>query len=68
VRLGLPVPQELKILAYDLMGREVALLQKGSFDAGWYTQTIAPSLPAGAYVLGIHGKETHLYKKIVIIR
>ncbi len=68
VRLGLPVSQELEILAYDLMGREIALFWKGSLDAGWYTQTIAPSLPAGAYVLGIHGKEATLYKKIVLVR
>jgi len=68
IRLGLPVSQELEIMAYDLMGREVAMLCKGSPDAGWFTQTLTPSLPPGAYVLGIHGEETSLYKRIVVVR
>ena len=52
VRFGLPAEGDVRVEAFDVLGRRVAVLAEGSFGAGWHEASLAAgSLPSGVYVV-----------------
>ncbi len=52
VRFGLPAAGAVTLVAYDVLGREVARLAEGVREAGWHRARFdASDLPSGLYVV-----------------
>ena len=52
VAFGLPEPADVRVEVYDALGRRVAVVAEGPFEAGWHRATLdAAALPAGLYLV-----------------
>jgi photosystem II stability/assembly factor-like uncharacterized protein len=50
IRFGLPTPGNVSIIVYDILGREITTLVRGTLDAGYHTATWkASSVASGVY-------------------
>jgi hypothetical protein len=69
VRYALPEAAEVRLVAYDLLGRRVATLVDGSQTAGYHTVGWdASDLPSGVYVLRLTAGEHAFTERITIAR
>ena len=51
-RFGLPEGANVRLVAYDVLGRQVAVLAEGSLGAGWHEAELdGTNLPRGLYVV-----------------
>lgn len=61
--------QEVRIVAYDVLGREVAVLAEGIQPAGEHEATFdAASLPSGIYVVRLTAGKTTLTRRVTVVR
>jgi hypothetical protein len=69
VRYALPEAAEVRLAAYDLLGRRVAVLAEGSQTAGYHTVGWdASGLPSGVYVLRLTAGEHAFTERITLVR
>lgn len=69
VRFGVPAATHVRLVLYDLLGREVARLVDGPVDAGWHTARLDGSaLVSGVYLLRLHADEARLTRTLVRMR
>ena len=57
VRVSLDAPASARVVVFDVLGREVAVLHEGELGAGPHAFPLASALPAGTYVVrppGLH--------------
>ena len=67
--LTLDAPEEVSVRAYDLIGREVAVLHEGLLPAGTHRLTFEGSrLPSGVYVLQARGDSEQETRRVTLIR
>ncbi|PLX25729.1 MAG: hypothetical protein C0600_11700 [Ignavibacteria bacterium] len=59
-------PGPLRVELYDIMGRRIALLADGTYNAGTHTAFLnAAALPGGAYLLRMHHGGTVTHRRII---
>ncbi|MEM8558005.1 MAG: T9SS type A sorting domain-containing protein [Bacteroidota bacterium] len=67
--LALPDAQRIEAVAYDVLGRRVAVLHDGPLGAGTHALTFeATQLPAGVYVVRVTGDELALTRRVTLAR
>lgn len=65
----LPTAQEVRVVAYDVLGREVAVLAEGIQSAGEHEVTFdAAGLPSGLYVVRLTAGKTTLTRRVTVVR
>jgi hypothetical protein len=69
VRYALPHPQDVVIHVYDVLGRQVAVVPRGTVDAGRkHLQLNTSDFAAGTYFLHLTAGETTQTRKLVVVR
>jgi hypothetical protein len=69
IRYGLPQGDYVKIVVYDMLGREVARVLEGPQTAGFHEITFeAGDLPSGTYVYRLETPAQTLAKKLVLVK
>lgn len=69
IRFDLPKPANVSIVAYDLLGREVAIMVDEFKDAGYYEVTFdASNLSSGVYLYKLSAETFTNVKKMLLIR
>ena len=69
IRFSLPESQELSLVLYDMLGRQVDILASGKHAAGEHTyQFDASGLASGVYVYQLITKDGVLSKKMTLIK
>lgn len=60
---------EVRIVAYDVHGREVAVMADGVQPAGDHEATFdAASLPSGIYVIRLTAGKTTITRRVTVVR
>lgn len=66
---SLGTTQEVRIVAYDVLGREVAVLAEGIRAAGQYEATFdAAGLPSGIYIVRLTAGKTTITRRVTAVR
>ena len=68
VRFSLQDQAEVRLAVYDVMGREVAVLQDGPLAASQYDAALPADLAAGLYVIRLQADAQTATAKVTIIR
>ena len=69
VQFTLAVPTSVWVSAFDVLGREVAVLHEGPMAAGAHALRFeARGLAAGVYVLRLEGAGLHLARTVTVVR
>lgn len=69
ISFGLPVASQVKLVVYDMLGREVSLLANGKFEAGIYSIDYdASALTSGIYFYTITAGRYTSTKKMMMIK
>lgn len=69
VRFHLGQPRAVRLVAYDLLGREVAILAEGARAAGTHAVPFdARGLPAGLYVIRLDAKDAQQTQIVLLAR
>ncbi len=59
-RIGLPKQNPVRLVVYDLLGREVARIVDGELPAGWHElRWEEPTLASGLYLVRFEAEKTH---------
>jgi endo-1,4-beta-xylanase len=67
--LTLAAPALVRLVVYDVLGREVALLADGEKQAGHHETTLDGStLPAGTYVVRLEAGGTVETRRLTLVR
>ncbi|MEL6446122.1 MAG: T9SS type A sorting domain-containing protein [Bacteroidota bacterium] len=67
--LTLPAALDVEAVAYDVLGRRVAVLHEGVLAAGTHALTFeAARLPAGVYVVRVLGDDLALTRRVTLAR
>ncbi|MEM8600905.1 MAG: T9SS type A sorting domain-containing protein [Bacteroidota bacterium] len=67
--LTIPAAQHLEAVAYDVLGRRVAVLHEGTLAAGTHPLTFeAARLPAGVYVVRVTSDTLALTRRVTLAR
>lgn len=65
----LDAPQHVRVVVYDLLGREVAVIHEGALDAGMFEVRIDASvLPAGLYLVRLAGQRDAATLPLTVVR
>lgn len=69
INFSLPQASDVKLAVYDMLGREIALLANGKFDAGSYSIDYdASNLPSGIYFYTITAGDFKDTKKMMLVK
>ena len=69
IKFALPRESSVRLVVYDIIGREVAVLVNEKKPAGFYTVTWDASLyPSGMYIYRIQTEQFHATKKMMLIK
>lgn len=69
IRFGLLEASEVSLVVYDLMGREVQVLVRGTLSAGMHSATFdASSLPSGAYMYRLATPGQEMSKLMMLLK
>jgi hypothetical protein len=69
ITFNLPEPGVVKLKVFDLLGREVAVLESGYFPAGNYKTTWdATGIANGVYIYRLQAGKYHESKKMLLLR
>lgn len=69
VRYTLPESRKVRLVLYDVLGREVAVLENGRKEAGRHTVRLdSGQLASGVYFGRLKAGEKHLTQKITVVR
>lgn len=69
IRFNNPIAGEIKLLVYDISGREVSVLVNGTFNAGKYEVVFEGSnFSSGVYFYSLQTNEYKLTKRLVLIK
>ena len=69
VALVLSEASDVSVAVYDVLGRRVAVLHKGSLEPGTHRLTLSGrSLPAGVYVVRAEGPRVNASERITLVR
>jgi hypothetical protein len=69
ISFDLPTPTSVNLKIYDLSGREIAVIEDGSFKAGRYTAVWnAKDYPAGMYLLRMESGGFRAVQKIIVVK
>lgn len=65
----LPEAQQVRVVAYDVLGREVTVLAEGVRTAGQHEAIFdVAGLPSGLYVIRLTAGETSLTRRVTVVR
>jgi hypothetical protein len=74
IKFGLPEQSEIKIVIYNILGKPVRTLAKGTFAAGYHTMNwngrnhLGNQVGAGTYIYRLESKSTNVTKKMILIK
>ncbi|PSQ76321.1 MAG: hypothetical protein BRD35_06485, partial [Bacteroidetes bacterium QH_7_62_13] len=69
IAFDLPEQMDVTLTVYDLMGRQVATLARGTESAGTHRARLGgASLPSGTYVVRLRAGETQKSRRITVIK
>jgi hypothetical protein len=69
IRFKIPRSSFIRLTVYDILGREVARLADGHFQAGTYSlKWNASSCPAGIYVSRLEAGGIRLARKLTLVK
>ena len=69
VRVALDRAQAVRIVLFDVTGRQVAVVADGTFEAGVTPVTVAAdALPAGLYILRLEAEGAALTERLSVVR
>lgn len=69
IAYALPERTDVTLAVYDLMGRQVATLARGTESAGTHRARLeGASLPSGTYIVRLRAGETQRSRRITVIR
>lgn len=67
--LALPAAHDIEAVAYDVLGRRVAVLHEGPLGAGTHALSFeAAQLPAGVYLVRVTGDDLALTRRVTLAR
>lgn len=69
IQFGLPLESKVRLVVYDILGREIATLADRSFDADFHTITWnPPALASGVYLYRLVTEEKIITRKMTFIK
>jgi len=69
IEFALPKSNRVTLTVYNMLGQQVAVLQNGFLEAGYYRFNFeAGNLPSGAYIYRIQAGDFHCVKKMTIMK
>ena len=69
IRFGLPETADVRLVVYDLLGRQVMVLVQGTLSAGMHDVTFdAGSLPSGAFIYRLDTPAGSLTKMLLLLK
>jgi hypothetical protein len=69
IRFDLPAPAEVRLVIYDVIGREIATVVSESLDAGRHEVAWnAAHLPSGVYVYRLDAGDSRKERKMVLVK
>jgi hypothetical protein len=74
IKFGLPEQSEIKIVIYNILGKPVRTLAKGSFAEGYHSLNwngknhLGNQVGAGTYIYRLETKSTSVTKKMILIK
>jgi hypothetical protein len=69
ISFNLPAANRIKLSVFDVLGRRVATVAEGWFEAGNHGVLFqSDGLPSGVYVARLDWKERHVSQKLVLVR
>ncbi|MEX0747781.1 MAG: T9SS type A sorting domain-containing protein, partial [Rhodothermales bacterium] len=69
IRFGLPHAGEVRLAVYDVLGREIEVLERGIRSAGWHMVSFeAADLPSGLYFYRIEAGSYREVRSMLLVR
>lgn len=69
IEFSIPAPSRVKIIIYDVLGKQIEILSDNYFQAGTHqVQFIGKSYPSGTYFYSLEFGSTKLFKKMILIK
>jgi hypothetical protein len=69
IRYNLPVTSDVRLIVYDILGRNIATLVEGQTPAGTHTVNWqADNLPSGVYFFTIKAGDLSHTKRMVLLK
>ncbi len=69
IRFGLPQGDYVKLIVYDMLGREVQRILEGPQTAGFHEVTLdAENLPSGTYLYRLETPARSLTRKFIVLK
>ncbi|MEM6334964.1 MAG: T9SS type A sorting domain-containing protein [Bacteroidota bacterium] len=69
IRFGLPEPGPVRVVVYNLLGREVAVLTDGQMRAGWHSVTWdAIDAASGLYLYRLEAPDYGETKRMILVK
>jgi len=69
IQFGLPAPSAIKLIVFDLLGRQVRVLAEGHYPAGMHAVTFdATNLASGLYLYELKTNTGRLTGKMLLTR
>lgn len=69
IRYSLPEPARVRLVVYDLLGREVMRLVEGTQAAGWHVVTVEThDLPSGVYLYQLQVGNTVVTRRMTLVK
>lgn len=69
IRFGLPTAGDVRLEAFDVLGRRVAIIAEGFHGAGYHTHHWTPTdLPSGRYLVRLRTEETSLTHMVTLLK
>ncbi len=67
VSFAVPEPGAVRVAVYDVLGREVAVLAEGAFEAGEHTARLGGALPSGVYLVRVEAGGVAQTQRVTVL-
>ena len=69
IRFAVPEATNVKLVVYDLLGRQIQVLVDGNLSAGWHEAIFeASNLPSGLYLYRLETPRSHYHQTMVLTK
>lgn len=69
ISFAMPMAADVSVVVFDMLGRQVAELASGNYEAGYYTVTWdASSLSSGMYFITLTSREFNATQKVMLVK
>jgi hypothetical protein len=68
IEFSLPKEEHFTMSLYDILGRKILDIYDDTFPAGNYRHRLSMDLPSGIYLLALNTDDTHITRKMVLLK